>query len=80
MLNDASMSKLENGSRRYSVWIKVDDALPWFELSESYRTKNEAQTGAKTKLGAARVKVVNMYSIEHDREGQLQLIKIRATH
>ena len=80
MLNDANMSKLDNGSRRYSVWIKVDDTLPWFELSESYRTKNEAQTGAKQKLGAARVKVVNMCNPEHENEGQLPLIKIRATH
>ena len=79
MLNDANMSKLENGSRRYSVWIKVDDALPWFELSESYRTKNEAQTGAKQKLGAARVKVVDMSTLEHESERQLPLIKIRAT-
>jgi hypothetical protein len=79
-MNDANMSKLENGVRRYSVWIKVDDALPWFELSESYRTKNEAQTGAKQKLGATRVKVVNMSNPEHENEGQLPLIKIRATH
>jgi len=79
-MNDANMSKLENGSRRYSVWIKVDEALPWFELSESYRTKSEAQTDAKQKLGAARVKVVNMCNPEHENEGQLPLIKIRATH
>ena len=80
MLNDANMSKLDNGSRRYSVWIKVDDTLPWFELSESYRTKDEAQMGAKLKLGAARVRVVNMSNPEHENEGQLPLIKIRATH
>jgi hypothetical protein len=80
VLNDTNMSNLENGSRRYSIWIKVDDALPWFELSESYRTKNEAQTGAKQKIGATKVKVVNMSTLEHEGERQLPLIRIKATH
>lgn len=80
MPNDANMSKLEDTSRRYSVWIKIDDTLPWIELSETYRTRNEAQTAAKQKLGTAKVKIVNMSTLEHESERQLPLIKIRATH
>lgn len=74
------MSKLVNGSRRYGVWIKIDDAFPWFELNESYRTKSEAQMGAEEKLNAAKLKVVNMSTLDNEDKKHMPLIRIKAIH
>ncbi|HLB99964.1 MAG TPA: hypothetical protein VJL33_01410 [Candidatus Bathyarchaeia archaeon] len=54
------MTKLEHENQTYTTWIKIDDSLPWIELTETFQTKNEAQVSAKEKLNAVRIKIVKL--------------------
>jgi hypothetical protein len=73
------MDKVKSGSKRYGVWIQIDKTLPWIELEETYRTKNEAVVAAKQKLNAMKIKVVDMFTPEHKSEAYVPLIKIKAS-
>ncbi|MEM2947060.1 MAG: hypothetical protein QXN96_02340 [Candidatus Bathyarchaeia archaeon] len=42
----------------YAIWVKVDETLPWIELSGAYQTKEEARKMAKAFLKKIRVKIV----------------------
>lgn len=72
------MSKLNSG--RYSVWIKIDDTLPWFELEGSFETKKEARVAARQKLNLAEIKIANMSMLKRESETHLPLVKIRSSH
>ena len=54
------MTKLEHENPTYTTWIKIDDSLPWIELTETFKTKTEAQVSAKEKLNAVRIKIVKL--------------------
>jgi hypothetical protein len=54
------MNKLEHENQAYTTWIKIDDSLPWIELTETFQTKTEAQMSAKEKLNGARIKIVKL--------------------
>ena len=54
------MTKLEHENQTYTTWIKIDDSLPWIELTETFQTENEAQVSAKEKLNAVRIKIVKL--------------------
>jgi hypothetical protein len=42
----------------YTVWIKVDETLPWIELKGKYQTRREAKKGAKESLSSIKTKIV----------------------
>jgi hypothetical protein len=44
----------------YSVWVKIDDSLPWIELREAFQTKTEAQEAMKEKLSKVRIRIVEV--------------------
>ena len=44
----------------YSVWIKIDDGLPWIELEEAFRTRAEAQKVVKERLNKAKIKIAEL--------------------
>ena len=44
----------------YSVWIKIDDSLPWIELEEAFRTRAEAQKVVKERLKKAKIKIAEL--------------------
>lgn len=47
-----------SGSGFYSVWIKIDETLPWIELKKNYQTREEAKKGAEDFLHSMQMKVV----------------------
>ncbi len=48
----------------YSVYIKIDDSLPWIELDEEFHTKAEAKRAIKEKLGRAKIKISGIPKLE----------------
>jgi len=44
----------------YTVWIKIDETLPWIELKGEYRTKSEARKAAKEAIEITRIKIVSI--------------------
>jgi hypothetical protein len=44
----------------HTVWIRIDATLPWIELKETYKTRNEAQKGVQDFLKSMRVRIVHM--------------------
>lgn len=54
------MTKLEPENQRYTAWIKIDDNLPWIELTETFQTKIEAKVSAKEKLNSVKIKIVKV--------------------
>ena len=54
------MTKLEQENRTYTTWIKIDESLPWIELTETFQTKTEAKVSAKEKLNAVKIKIVKL--------------------
>lgn len=58
----------------YAIWIKIDEALPWIELSGTYPTKAEARRMAKTLLKKIRVKVV---MVEKERRQMKAVVTVK---
>lgn len=44
----------------YTVWIKIDETLPWIELKGKYNTKREAKKAARDTLDRVGIKVIEM--------------------
>lgn len=44
----------------YTVWIKIDETLPWIELKKEYPTKRAAKKAAEEFLNNANVKFVKI--------------------
>jgi hypothetical protein len=42
----------------HTVWIKIDESLPWIELKGSYETRKDAKEAAKNYLHRTQVKIV----------------------
>jgi hypothetical protein len=44
----------------YTVWIKIDETLPWIELKGEYGTRREARKRANEFLSSAKTKIVEI--------------------
>jgi hypothetical protein len=44
----------------YTVWVKIDETLPWIELKGTYQTKGEAKKAAREILDHAEMRIVEM--------------------
>jgi hypothetical protein len=42
----------------YTVWIKIDETLPWIELKGEYQTRREAKKAANEFLCMVKIKIV----------------------
>jgi hypothetical protein len=58
----------------YAIWVKIEEALPWIELSGTYQTKDEARRMAKTLLKKIRVKVV---MVEKERRQMKAVVTVK---
>jgi hypothetical protein len=56
----------------YTVWIKIDDSLPWIELQGEYQTRIDAKKAAKSILSHARIKIAKT-------QGKTKSMKMLAT-
>jgi hypothetical protein len=41
----------------YSVWIKIDETLPWIELQGEYQSQIDARKAATSILSNVRIKI-----------------------
>jgi len=44
----------------YTVWIKIDETLPWIELKGEYQTRKAAKKAKEETLNNAKVKIVRI--------------------
>jgi hypothetical protein len=44
----------------YTVWIKIDETLPWIELKREYATRREARHAAESVINRLDVKLVRL--------------------
>lgn len=44
----------------YTVWVKIDETLPWIELKGTHRTRREARRAARDALNHVEIRVVDM--------------------
>jgi len=58
----------------YAIWVKIDETLPWIELSGTYQTREEARRMAKTLLKKIRVKVV---MVEKERRQMKAVVTVK---
>jgi hypothetical protein len=59
-----------------SVWIKIDETLPWIELKGKYETRDEARKAVRQTIERMKVKVV---SIPEERKPLKSLATVKAT-
>ncbi len=43
----------------FTVWIKVDETLPWIELKETYGTRKEAKRAVDLTIQNIKMKIVS---------------------
>jgi len=46
--------------KMYTVWIKIDETLPWIELQGKYETKRDAKNTAKEILLRTEMRIVEI--------------------
>ena len=44
----------------YTVWIRIDETLPWIELKREYATRKEARQAAEYAIDRLDVKLVRV--------------------
>ncbi|MBS7636436.1 hypothetical protein KEJ37_03710 [Candidatus Bathyarchaeota archaeon] len=44
----------------YAIWVKIDEKLPWIELSGTYQTKEEAGKVARELLSKIRIRIIKV--------------------
>ena len=44
----------------YTVWIRINETLPWIELKGEYHTRREARQAAEQTLRNTLLKIVNI--------------------
>jgi len=44
----------------YTVWVRIDETLPWVELKGEYATRREAKQAAQQLLSSSMLKIVNI--------------------
>jgi len=42
----------------HTIWIKIDESLPWIELKGTYDTRKNAKEAAKNRIRRTQVKIV----------------------
>ena len=42
----------------HTIWIKIDESLPWIELKGTYETRKDAKEAARNCLYRTQVKIV----------------------
>lgn len=42
----------------YTIWIRIDDTLPWIELKKEYATRREAKQAAQYTVDRLAVRLV----------------------
>ncbi|MGD0159191.1 MAG: hypothetical protein ABSB89_02720 [Candidatus Bathyarchaeia archaeon] len=42
----------------HTIWIKIDESLPWIELKGTYETRKDANKAAKNRIRRTQVKIV----------------------
>jgi len=47
-------------SNLYTVWIRIDETLPWIELKETYQTRREAEKAVENVRNNMKMKIVAM--------------------
>ena len=43
----------------YTVWIKINETLPWIELENEYQTRVEARKEVEKILNSAKIRIVS---------------------
>jgi hypothetical protein len=59
----------------YSIWIRIDETLPWIELKEEYETKEKAKQAAQMVMGRIAVRLVKL---SKERKLAESLVTVRA--
>jgi hypothetical protein len=59
----------------YSIWVRIDETLPWFELKGDYGTREEAKQAAQRVTSKMAIKLVNL---SQKRKPIESLITVRA--
>ena len=44
----------------YTVWVRIDETLPWIELKGKYLTRREAKKAAKDAQESLKTKIVEL--------------------
>jgi len=68
-----------SGHGLYSVWIKIDETLPWIELKKLYPSRNDACEAAEDFLRSMQMKIVRVparQSLERSKLIQ-QILNVR---
>ena len=60
----------------YTVWIKIDETLPWIELKGEYQTRRDAKRAANEFLSMVKIKTVE---IQEKRSPVKALEVVKAT-
>ena len=42
----------------YSVWLRIDETLPWIELKGTYETREDAKVAAKNCINRAQIRII----------------------
>jgi hypothetical protein len=42
----------------HTIWIKIDESLPWIELKGTYDTRKDAKRAARNRIRRTQVKIV----------------------
>jgi len=58
----------------YAIWVKVDETLPWIELSGTYQTKEEARKMVRELLSKIKVKIVK---VEKERRKMKAVVVVK---
>ena len=61
----------------YSVWIRIDETLPWIELKGAYQTRKEAKRAAEEALDHIKARIVAM---PEKNSGMKKLATIKAAY
>jgi hypothetical protein len=59
----------------YSIWVRIDETLPWFELKGDYGTRKEAKQAAQRVTSKMAIKLANL---SQKRKPIESLITVRA--
>jgi hypothetical protein len=44
----------------YTIWVRIDETLPWIELKKEYTTRKEAKQAAQCTIDRLAVKLVRV--------------------
>ncbi|PMB74228.1 hypothetical protein C0199_00655 [Candidatus Bathyarchaeota archaeon] len=58
----------------YAIWVKVDETLPWIELSGTYQTEKEARKVTKELLSKIKIKIVK---VEKERKSMKAVATVK---